>query len=708
MFALQSITVEGFRGFPARAEFDLDAPVVLALGPNGTGKSSLVCAIEWCLFGQDVETERHTAIRERVSWASRNRTASACLVEMELTSDGETLIVHRSAPKTGKPEFWFRMGSGPKVSEQGKLIALLGGLEIRDFFTAIHLHQESLRGLLLAKPNDRKQDFYRLLGLASLLNQTKAVQDAKIEAIVQDADNEFERFESVLEGRAQSREGDIQRVRSECLSRGLESSELSQGGYQRLWAKLADAVGQFCVEYSIKDCQLLAQPPKEGSIKIAKDRLQKLRKACPVLTGRSEVLAQINALDGLRGAYQGGSAELAAAEDEIKKLPSEERDAGKLQQQVENFERDLKMEKKRRSNVDAKAAALGEALDYFEKSGLKGKAKCPVCNGDIDSVEGLRKHYEKEIKGEIIRKLDAKIKELQAELKKHKEALERIEDFRKDVVRKENSLSAQREKVGKALNRELGPKDDVLALLDAEIAKLNRKQGKLEGQVQKVEESLADIDAQIEAAAKVLELIRLQNDLAGISSIRQLDAYKRTDASRLELERFARTVDALSRTLTEELEQGAQKRLGAVKDVIARTFERLTGRSDFPSLAVSPETKFAAQVEGSGGVADALSVLNQADTNCAALSIFLALATAPSTDHRLGFLVLDDPSQSLDDVHTKRLAEIVGKLSESRQLLVSTIDDGLCSELKQSATKKKIVYRFTEWNPKRGPKVEKV
>ncbi len=167
MFTLQRITIEGFRGFPKRLEFDLDTPVVLALGPNGTGKSSLVCAIEWCLFGEDVETESHTGIRERISWESRNRSASQCLVEMELTDNGETLVVHRSAVKSGKPHFWFRRGSNPPVREEGKLKALLGGLEIKDFFTAIHLHQESLRGLLLAKPGQRKDDFYRLLGLAS-------------------------------------------------------------------------------------------------------------------------------------------------------------------------------------------------------------------------------------------------------------------------------------------------------------------------------------------------------------------------------------------------------------------------------------------------------------------------------------------------------------------------------------------------------------
>ncbi len=197
-----------------------------------------------------------------------------------------------------------------------------------------------------------------------------------------------------------------------------------------------------------------------------------------------------------------------------------------------------------------------------------------------------------------------------------------------------------------------------------------------------------------------------EDDLATLSQIAKTDAFKHTEQARLEIEEFARAVEALSRSLTRTLEEEADKRLGAVRDNIAKTFESLTGRSDFARLAVSPDTKFAAQVEGSAGVADALSVLNQADTNCAALSIFLALAVAPSTDHKLGFLILDDPSQSLDEAHAGRLVEILSKISESRQLLLSTIDEKLCADIKQKATKKKVVHRFSEWDSKKGPTIE--
>lgn len=706
MFSLQTITIEGFRGFPKRFDFDLDVPVLLAVGPNGTGKSSLVCAIEWCLFGQDVETETHTAIRERISWESRNRSASQCLVEMELTDNGETLVVHRSAAKSGKPDFWFRLGSSPPVREAGKLKALLGGLEIRDFFTAIHLHQESLRGLLLAKPGDRKQDFYRLLGLAFLLNQTKAIADARLESLLQGVDDEFEKFEAALEGKVQGRQTDIQRAREECLNQGLTESDLSKEGVSKLWQGLVSAATKFSETYSMPECVLSATFPGLNAVQSAKRELQKLRASCPVLKDRGQVLAAINTLKGLRDSYQSAEKELADAKREKQKLPPERRDLSRLTQQIQDLDKELSKKKEKRAEVDAKGAVLSEALQYFEGAGLKGKAKCPVCQKEIESVEEIRKHYEKEIQKGILAPLQKRIKQLQPELKQAKDAKAAMEDIEAEIGRKDKLVLDQRNKIAKFLNKELSSKDDPVAFVAGELTDLGQKKEKLEKQVEKAEQILAGIDGQIERIAKVLELIRYEDDMAALSEIRKTEAYKRTEEARLEIEEFARAVEALANSLTRKLEVEAEQRLGAVRDNIAKTFEGLTGRSDFPRLAVSPDTKFAAQVEGSAGVADALSVLNQADTNCAALSIFLALAVAPSTDHRLGFLILDDPSQSLDEAHSGRLVEILSKISESRQLLLSTIDEKLCAELKRKATKKKIVYRFSEWDSRKGPKVE--
>lgn len=52
---LHSLEVGPFRGFQLAEPFDLDARIVLFYGPNGTGKTSLCEALEYCLLGEVAE-----------------------------------------------------------------------------------------------------------------------------------------------------------------------------------------------------------------------------------------------------------------------------------------------------------------------------------------------------------------------------------------------------------------------------------------------------------------------------------------------------------------------------------------------------------------------------------------------------------------------------------------------------------------------------
>jgi len=65
----KEITICGFRGFNKKQTISLDNNVVLIYGLNGSGKSSLVEALEW-LFWEDISR------RERSSCKSEYMTMS--------------------------------------------------------------------------------------------------------------------------------------------------------------------------------------------------------------------------------------------------------------------------------------------------------------------------------------------------------------------------------------------------------------------------------------------------------------------------------------------------------------------------------------------------------------------------------------------------------------------------------------------------------
>ena len=51
LFRIKNVAIEGFKAFTKPQSFDLDGRHVFFFGENGLGKTSVVEAIRWCLFG---------------------------------------------------------------------------------------------------------------------------------------------------------------------------------------------------------------------------------------------------------------------------------------------------------------------------------------------------------------------------------------------------------------------------------------------------------------------------------------------------------------------------------------------------------------------------------------------------------------------------------------------------------------------------------
>ena len=65
---------------------------------------------------------------------------------------------------------------------------------------------------------------------------------------------------------------------------------------------------------------------------------------------------------------------------------------------------------------------------------------------------------------------------------------------------------------------------------------------------------------------------------------------------------------------------------------------------------------------------------------------------------------MDDPSQSLSEQQKKRFIEVLEEVSQSKNLLISTMDTELQNFLERLALKKTI-YEFSKWTPDSGPSI---
>jgi recombinational DNA repair ATPase RecF len=128
------------------------------------------------------------------------------------------------------------------------------------------------------------------------------------------------------------------------------------------------------------------------------------------------------------------------------------------------------------------------------------------------------------------------------------------------------------------------------------------------------------------------------------------------------------------------------ERLAPFADTSAEVWDMLRQESNVElgpiTLAGSgAQRKVALDVTVDGVKGAALSVMSQGELHALGLALFLPRATA--ADSPFGFLVIDDPVQSMDPAKVDGLARVLSHAGQTRQVVVFTHDDRLPSAVRQ-------------------------
>lgn len=147
---IDHLEIEGFRGVNRALTIDLGRRATVFAAPNGKGKTSILGAIEWCLFGELKYQERENASHDEL--VNMQHPESRARATMTLSRPGEKYVVSRER-KMGKRGSVLKVTGpdGKSLSDEdaGAFLFNLTGLTFEDFYRAVFLHQESVRGLLL-------------------------------------------------------------------------------------------------------------------------------------------------------------------------------------------------------------------------------------------------------------------------------------------------------------------------------------------------------------------------------------------------------------------------------------------------------------------------------------------------------------------------------------------------------------------------------
>ena len=104
-FRVEGVAIEGFKAFTKRQTFEFSGRHVFLFGPNGSGKTSIVEAIRWCLFGL---ASRGGEIVKNQFYAE-----GPCIVQLTLASpDGLWMLQRRLRSSGGESDLTVRDPNG--------------------------------------------------------------------------------------------------------------------------------------------------------------------------------------------------------------------------------------------------------------------------------------------------------------------------------------------------------------------------------------------------------------------------------------------------------------------------------------------------------------------------------------------------------------------------------------------------------------------
>ena len=708
---LKSLEICGFRGFVKAEKIEFGTPLTFFYGLNRNGKSSITNAVEWCLFGPDVAAIKYGDIRERDGWEVKNINAPKCYVRCVFEApNGESIQVKRTYKTPRTSNFEYGTTGGRSGSDHATLHALLN-VSADDFVSSVHLHPEVVRTLLTDKPKDRQEAIDRLLGLSEMRELAEAYASAKTSGWTA----ELERDIALLDDRLKAALGERQRIIDQesktLLARGIARESFTENGAVEFGSQVITRILAFC------DKQKLTAPSLSPVVELADihklttvlpTAIANLRKEHPVLADQGKQLTRKNVLEGIRDSYADQRAKVAEAEQNLKAY-GEARTPLQVDAAIAEIAAELEKVDLEAAQVSQNSKILLDALTYFKTRSEAEFLRCPLCGEKNQTASDWRSHIQQELDQQHLAPLTKRREELtktSAALQKAKGDILLLQKRVNDETTRANRIAKS---IEDSVGRKLGTGDDPVAVVNQVISVVDKTLASLQDQVQQINAEIEAMQLDCTVIERFYRVGTAQKELRQIEAIEQNASYIELRKVRSECEQYAEDVDILIEGLKSAVKAEAETRLTSVQANISDIFNMLTNRPDYPGLRVVPSTDgYVIELFNPKAPSiRALPILNHADLNCAALSIFLALASSPQIAHKLRFVIVDDPSQSLDRECKINLCSVLARLCENRQIIIATADDELKGYV-LAMTKNKMAYTVRGWSPTAGPVVEQL
>lgn len=683
-FRVQSVEIEGFKGFSSPKTIDFNSRHVFLLGKNGNGKSSIVEAVRWGLFG--------SAFRPNEVIKNQHYSGD-CRVTVELMRDGELWTLRRilnlGTGSSSDPTLTDRHGNQHPIRE---VMPLLDSVDAGEGTHIIFAPQsDPLRKL----PEDLDPFEKTVFNYLDLVHPRTLLSN----------------LDSFLEDQTEA-EDDL----------GIELTDTRK-----------DIDAQIAEEKTRRNRILNAPPWGTGQAPSITMSEQKARHFIEEITGNSPS----DALDGLSLA-----ALIASAKEALEKRRTQDQDSLKeeaeelarsrgrlselhslkaqIEQQeftVQKIRGDLETaydgltpDELQQKLADASYVSTTEsikerivrnAIDLIGRDNSE-KFPCPICDShhdrlDLESALQSTASKTDNSAGSIVTALESQLQE-------SKELANRLETEESRLKALHAQATAAMKRVDDEDKIRLTETDDI----DQLIENYFQKESTVNAQLNNQEAWFVSKHAQLDRLNEESRFHQIQRSLTNLQAEkRELD---RVIESYNSLVAFGESVRKIKEVVNSHLSDQLMQSVPRVSETLSKAFSALTQHPWYDRLLISRSTlpKLQLRVASSQdptGREDPTGVLNGQAESALAVVPHFAFSQTDDTPTEVYLVMLDDPTRALDTEHINILLERLRELGRNVQLIVASQETERLQDMipKVFDRDSYVIIEPTGWSPSNGP-----
>lgn len=628
---IQTVSLKNFRSYGETEQiFDIsNYPMVVIAGDNGSGKSSIIEALLFCLYGDTSITKGKGEMKK--SELLNDKTNKDSVVSLTFELNGSIYQVERTLDRKRGTSGHARIievgsSSGPKAKqavapkEVTKSIESLIGMDYDSFTHSVVMTQGEFEALTEAKPAKRKDLFMKMFGLTKYEDYLKEVKSRqiKLNAEMENISGQIKILEADVEKESEAKknleeaEKEFEKIKSEVveteqnkkkIEEDLNQASADKKDYDNLLEKLEhiqeeinsrqselESKGDEYKEILGAENELKELQPKikkynelEQQIKELQEKekqnlkltenIDKLEKI--INTKRESLQSEIQRLTREKeesiSSIQENANRVKSLEGEIAELGNPESEIIVLEENKKSIETEREAALKLSVEFGTKISTINETLGTLEKT---TEPKCPVCGSDLTE----------EKKEERVKHLENEKSPLEAEKRKVDKELERLKKELESIDKK----MRQKQKASKNLEKkktELQSLQNRISELQTEIEKIeNELKTKQEifseeSFIEEEKKQIKQLSEQIKSLKYDQELhSKLEGEFQELREVPQRDAALREKVSRKS--KVVKEIENLEKIIEEKngLYKVNEKRKNELENA-ARRWEELDKKS---------------------------------------------------------------------------------------------------------------------------------